>query len=139
MRINAYTAIPQYTTSQKAAGRTVAETGSAESTNKAAQIMQKYNLRDISYADVTTMMMDLHKAGAIPGGNLLDYLPPPEGEFKMQGGNLVSVDTGKSNFLHRLDSHLAYVEQNQASDFSTIFQVRRMAGFFHNLDALGQR
>lgn len=145
MKINAYTAalpidqVSQRANSSKATsiGAKAAETVSIDNTSKAAQIMQNYDLHNISYSDVTEMATELHKAGAIPGGNLLDYLPPPEGEFKMQNGSLVFDGHGKKDFIKALDDHLAYVEKNQASDFSTIFQVRRMVNFYHNLDVLG--
>jgi hypothetical protein len=145
MKISAYTALSTIdlvnakTDAKKASsnGITAAEPVSIDSTNKAAQIMQKYNLHNISYSEVTNLAMDLQKTGAIPGGNLLDYLPPPEGQFKMQNGTLVSDNHGKGDFIKALDDHLAYVEKNQASDFSTLFQVRRMVNFYHNLDSLG--
>lgn len=144
MKINAYTGLstidqidvrsdPQKATSK---GASAAETVSIDSTNKAALVMQKYNLHNISYSEVTNMAMELQKAGAIPAGNILDYLPPPQGEFKMQNGTLLSDNHGKSDFIKSLDDHLAYVEKNQASDFSTIFQIRRMVNFYHILDSL---
>lgn len=107
-----------------------------ESTEKAKEIMQRYNLHDLSYSELTKLGMELEKAGVIPKGHLIEYVPPPQGQFKMQGGNLVFDDFGKHDFMKNLEDHLAYAEKYQASDFSTIFHVRRMVDFYHNLDAL---
>lgn len=145
MKINAFTAlstidqVSNRTGTQKVAntGANTREAVSIDNTDKAAQIMQKYDLHNISYSEVTKMATELQEAGAIPGGKLLDFLPLPQGEYKMQNGSLVFDDHGKYDFIKALDDHLAYVEKNQASDFSTVFQVRRMANFYHNLDALG--
>jgi hypothetical protein len=105
-------------------------------TGKVTQIMRNYDLHNMSYGELEKMTRELEKAGAIPDGHLLDYLPPPQGEFTMTGQGLAFADSGKTDFLRNLDNHLAYVEKYQASDFHTVFQVRRMADFYHNLDAL---
>lgn len=119
-----------------AAGNPTSATGNSGSTNQAAQIVRKYDLHNISYSEVEKMSMELQRAGVIPDGQLLDYLPPPEGQFSMKDGKLVFDGGEKHDFLKSLNNHLAYVEQHQA-DFSTIIQVRRMVDFYRNLDALG--
>jgi hypothetical protein len=143
LKINALTSLLQTT-------RSTAETAPARSsgaarlnaegipnTGKVMQIMRNYDLHNISYGELEQMSRELEKAGAIPDGRLLDYLPPPEGAFTMTGQGLAFADPGKTDFLRNLDHHLAYIEKYQASDFHSIFQVRRMADFYHNLDALG--
>lgn len=118
------------------AGNATVPASGFESIEKAKEIMQRYNLHDLSYADLTKLGMELEQAGVIPKGHLIEYVPPPQGQFKMEGGNLVFDGSGKHDFMQNLQDHLAYAEKYQASDFSTIFHIRRMVDFYYNLDGL---
>lgn len=82
-------------------------------------IVEKYNLRNISYSDLQTMTKDLLEVGALKESQYLDFLPPSEEFASLDGSRILDWNQPK-DYIKIIEDQIAFTKRylpNQSTKF----------------------
>jgi len=77
-----------------------------------ASIVEKYDLRNISYVDLQTMAKELLEVGALKESQYLDFLPPSE-EFASLDGSINLDWNQPKDYIKIIEDQIAFTKQYQ--------------------------
>ncbi len=104
----------------------------AEKGGKVAEIVDRYNLRNISYTDLQTMTKELMAAGALKESEMLDFLPPSTEYSSLDGSRNVNWNAPK-DYIGLVEQQINAQENGFATDASTLkylkYQLELMQRF----------
>lgn len=104
----------------------------AEKGGKLAEIVDRYNLRNISYTDLQAMTRELMAAGALKESEMLDYLPPSTEYSSLDGSRNVDWNAPK-DYIKLVEQQINAQENGFATDASTLkylkYQLELMQRF----------
>ena len=103
-----------------------------EQSNKAKNIMQEYDLHNISMNEVRALGKELREAGVLNDQQYMDFTTPWFGSINIQTGELVTSET-KIDYPAAFQRTIDFLKETDPSDTLTISHMERTQDMFLNL------
>lgn len=108
-----------------------------EQSNKAKNIMQEYDLHNISMNEVRALGKELREAGVLNDQQYMDFTTPWFGSINIQTGELVTSET-KIDYLTAFQRTIDFLKETDPTDTLTISHMERTQDMFLNLTELAE-
>lgn len=90
-----------------------------EKGGKVAEIVERYNLRNISYTDLQSMTKELMDAGALQPSQMIDFLPPSMEYASLDGSRNANWNAPK-DYIGLVEKQIAAQENGFFTDARTL-------------------